>query len=101
MAKPSLKLTLYGDFLHRCRAVVTTRLRRLIRDNTYIENRYSLYLPENVVIKFCKMVLGVNTSAVNSAVLMELGLLPLSLIALKLSTSIAAMGPNSLVRFGD
>ena len=41
----------------------------LIRDNTDTEKRYSLYLPGNIVIKFCKLILGVNRSAVNSPVL--------------------------------
>ena len=42
-------------------------------------------MPEKIQIKFAKMVLGVNRSAVNSAVLAELGLLPLSMQALKLA----------------
>ena len=55
----------------------------VIREDTDIENRCSSYLPEKIQIKFAKMVLDVNRSAVNSAVLAELGLLPLSIQALK------------------
>ena len=40
----------------------------LIRDNIDIEKGTTLYLPESIVITFCKMVLGVNRSAMNSAV---------------------------------
>ena len=46
-----------------------TEIDVLIRDNTDIEKKYSLNLHESIVIKFCKMVLGVNSSAVNSAIL--------------------------------
>ena len=55
----------------------------VVRENTDIENRYKIYIPEKILIKFSKMVLGVNRSAVNSAVLAELGLLPLSVCTLK------------------
>ena len=57
----------------------------VVRENTNIENRYKIYIAEEILIKFSKMVLGVNRSAVSSAVLAELGLLPLSVCALKLS----------------
>ena len=57
----------------------------VVRENTDIENRYKIYIPEKILIKFSKMVLGVNRSAVRSTVLAELGLPPLSVCALKLS----------------
>ena len=41
----------------------------VIREGIDIEHRYSSYLPEKIQVKFAKMVLGVNKSAVNSATL--------------------------------
>ena len=56
-----------------------TGIEDLIRDNTDLDKRNSLYLPENIVV------LGVNRSAVSSVVLAELGPFRLSLSSLKLS----------------
>ena len=55
----------------------------VVRENIDVENRYKINIPEKILIKFSIMVLGVNRSAVNPAVLAELGLLPLSVCALK------------------
>ena len=74
----------------------------VIREGTEIEHRYSSFLPEKIQVKFAKMVLGVNKSAVNSATLAELGLLPLSIQGLKLSVGfwhhVLDSSDNSLVK---
>jgi hypothetical protein len=56
-----------------------------MRENCQPEARQDSYLPEKIQIKFAKLVLGVNKSAVNSAVLSELGLLPIYIYGFKAS----------------
>ena len=73
-------------FLLYCSKLTSTDV--LVHENTDIANRYKIYIPKKILITFAKMVLGVNKSAVNSAVLVELGLLSLSVCALKLSKSL-------------
>ena len=52
-------------------------------NNKDIESRYDNFIPNKVLIKFSKYVLGVHKSASNMAVLGDIGLFPLSLNALK------------------
>ena len=55
----------------------------LIHDRKRLEKCYFSFLPENIHIRFIKYTLGVNKSAVNSAVLAETGRFPLSLCTIK------------------
>ena len=56
-----------------------------MKDKIDFEERYFLFPPVKVQIRFMKYILGVNRGAVNLAVFSELGLFPISIDALKLS----------------
>jgi hypothetical protein len=53
--------------------------------NANFENRYFSFPPIKVQIKFIKQLLGVNRGAVHLAVFSELGVIPISIDAIKLS----------------
>lgn len=62
-------------------------LSTLVKGNLNIESKYDSFIPNTVQVKFSKYILGVHKSATNIAALAELGLFPLSLVALKSSVS--------------
>jgi hypothetical protein len=57
----------------------------LVKENANFEDRYFSFPPVKVQIKFIKHLLGVNRGAVNLAVFSELGVIPISIDAIKLS----------------
>jgi hypothetical protein len=52
---------------------------------TWYKSRHFLFQPVLVQVKFAKYILGVNKTASNLAVLGELGMIPCSVDAIKLS----------------
>ena len=56
-----------------------------MKDNANVESRHFLFQPVLVQVKFAKYILGVNKTASNLAVLGELGMIPCSVDAIKLS----------------
>ena len=60
-------------------------LETLLKDNANVESRHFLFQPVLVQVKFAKYILGVNKTASNLAVLGELGMIPCSVDAIKLS----------------
>jgi hypothetical protein len=56
-----------------------------LKDNANVESRHFLFQPVLVQVKFAKYILGVNKTASNLAVLGELGMIPCSVDAIKLS----------------
>ena len=57
----------------------------LVKENANFEDKYFSFPPVKVQIKFIKHLLGVNRGAVNLAVFSELGVIPISIDAIKLS----------------
>ncbi len=60
-------------------------LDNLVNNKTNLEDKYFNRPPVKVQIKFIKHILGVNRSALNLAVFSELGIIPISIDALKLT----------------
>ena len=59
-------------------------LEKILHDRKRIEKYYMAnFLPENIHIRFIKYILGLNKSAVNSAVLSETGRFPMTLTVIK------------------
>ena len=56
-----------------------------MKDNANVESRHFLFQPVLVQVKFAKYILGVNKTVSNLAVLGELGMIPCSVDAIKLS----------------
>jgi hypothetical protein len=56
-----------------------------VKDNANVESRHFLFQPVPVQAKFAKYISGVNKTASNLAVLGELGMIPCSVDAIKLS----------------
>ena len=52
-----------------------------------LENRYDLFTPEKIQLKFLKNVLGVHKYSVNDAVRAEFGILPIAIFGLQASTN--------------
>ena len=50
-----------------------------------MENRYELFIPENIQLKFFKNIMGVHKYSVNDAVRAEFGILPLAIFGLQAS----------------
>ena len=57
----------------------------IVKDKSSLESKFLTISPVKFQIKFAKYVLGVNKSAVNTAVLAELGMFPIAIDALKAS----------------
>jgi hypothetical protein len=55
----------------------------IVKDGIDIETKYDSFHPNRIQIKLAKYILGVHKSAINIAVLGELGLYPLSIQSLK------------------
>ena len=55
----------------------------IVKSNVDLVSKYLSMLPAKVQIKFAKALLGVNKQAVNLAVLVELGMYPISIHAFK------------------
>ena len=57
----------------------------LLKDNANVESRHFLFQPVLLQVKFAKYILAVNKTASNLSVLGELGMIPCSVDAIKLS----------------
>jgi hypothetical protein len=68
-----------GKFCHKVQSIIDFDT----KSNIDLESKYLSMLPVKVQIKFAKALLGVNKQAVNLAVLVELGMYPISIHALK------------------
>ena len=68
-----------GKFCHKVQSIIDFDT----KSNFDLESKYLSMLPVKVQIKFAKALLGVNKQAVNLAVLVELGMYPIYIHALK------------------
>ena len=66
-----------------CSEVISLEI--LLKDNVSIESRHFLYPQTKVQLRFAKHILGVSKTASNNAVFGELGMIPCSADAMKLS----------------